>query len=89
MGDSYLDPQKAKAKTKTIIYIPKENTKVAIDYKLIKMGNGWKVFDIIVDDASLVDNYKYQFDSIIAKYGYPELVSRMKKKLTDFQSTKS
>jgi len=89
LGESYLDPQKAKAKTKTIIYIPKENTKVAIDYKLIKMANGWKVFDIIVDDASLVDNYKFQFDSIIAKYGYPELVSRMKKKLTEFETPKS
>ncbi len=89
LGESYLDPQKAKAKTKTIIYIPKENTKVAIDYKLIKMANGWKVFDIIVDDASLVDNYKFQFDSIITKYGYPELVSRMRKKLTEFETPKS
>lgn len=89
LGDSYLDPQKAKAKTKTVIYIPKENTKVAIDYKLTKMANGWKVFDIIVDDASLVDNYKFQFDSIITKYGYPELVSRMKKKLTEFETPKS
>jgi phospholipid transport system substrate-binding protein len=43
------------------------------------------VYDVIVDDASLVDNYRYQFDTIITKSGYPELVQRMKKKLTELQ----
>lgn len=86
LGDTYLDPQKTKARTRTQINVPKENVEVSIDYKLIKKGNDWKIFDVIVDDASLVDNYKYQFNNIIAKHGYPELVSRMKKKLSDMDS---
>src|SRR4030095_1390658 len=61
LGDTYLDPQKSRAKTKTSIHVPTENVTVSIDYKLVKMGSGWKIFDVIVDDASLVDNYKYQF----------------------------
>jgi ABC-type transporter MlaC component len=41
---------------------------------------------VIVDDASLVDNYRYQFDSIITKNGYPELVNRMQKKLAELRA---
>lgn len=86
LGDTYLDAQKSKARTRTQITVPKEDTEISIDYKLLKKGSDWKIFDVIVDDASLVDNYKYQFSSIISKHGYPELVSRMRKKLTDMDT---
>ncbi|MFO1519305.1 MAG: ABC transporter substrate-binding protein [bacterium] len=86
LGDSFLDPQKTRARTKTSITIPKEEVNISIEYKLVKNGNEWKIFDVIVDDASLVDNYKYQFNSIITKHGYPELVSRISKKLNDLDS---
>lgn len=85
LGDTYLDPTKMKARTRTQINVPKENVEVSIDYKLIKKGD-WKIFDVIVDDASLVDNYKYQFNNIITKHGYPELVNRMKKKLNEMDA---
>lgn len=86
LGDTYLDPTKHKARTRTQINVPKENVEVSIDYKLIKKGSDWKIFDVIVDDASLVDNYKYQFNSIITKHGYPELVNRMRKKLNEMDA---
>ncbi len=85
-GDIYLDATKTKARSRTQITVPKEDVEISIDYKLLKKGNEWKIFDVVVDDASLVDNYKYQFNSIITKHGYPELVSRMKKKLVDMDS---
>ncbi len=83
LGDTFLDASKTRAKTKTSIHVPKEDVNISIDYKLVKNGPIWKVFDIIVDDASLVDNYKYQFNSIIVKNGYADLVSRIQKKLDD------
>ncbi len=45
------------------------------------MVKGWKIYDVIVDDASLLDNYRYQFDSIIRKGGYADLIRRMESKL--------
>lgn len=86
LGDTYLDLQKNRARTRTQITVPKEDVSISIDYKLLKKGSEWKIYDVIVDDASLVDNYKYQFNSIITKHGYPELVSRMKKKLVDMDA---
>lgn len=85
-GDQYFD-KKARAKTMTEIYIPKENVRIDIVYQLKNSGNKWKVFDIVVDNASLVENYRYQFNNIITKHGYPELVSRMRKKLGEIRAS--
>lgn len=88
LGDTYLN-EKTRAKTRTKVIVPKENVKVDIEYKLKKDSNGWKVYDVVVDDASLVDNYRFQFDSIISKNGYGELVRRMQNKLKELKTKSS
>ncbi len=87
-GDRF-QKDKSVALTLTEIYVPKENVTLDIQYRLKKAGGGWKVFDVIVDNASLVENYRYQFDSIISKHGYSELVSRMQKKLQELRTQPS
>ena len=87
IGDTYSD-NKAAAKTSTKVIIPKENLKVAINYNLKKNSSAWKIYDVNVDGASLVENYRYQFDNIITKQGYPELVKRMRKKLVEMKAKK-
>jgi len=85
LGDTFTD-NKNQAKTRTKIVITKDATKIDIDYKLKKGAGGWKIFDVVVDDASLVENYRFQFDSIISKHGYPELVNRMRGKLNELKA---
>lgn len=80
-GDQFLNAEKTQAQTKSMVSIPSENLKIEISYKLKKVDGGWRIYDVIVDGASLLDNYKYQFDKIIAKDGYPTLVHRMESKL--------
>ncbi|HKY62984.1 MAG TPA: ABC transporter substrate-binding protein [bacterium] len=84
LGDTYSN-EKTRAKTRTKVVVPKENVKVDIEYKMKKDTQGWKVYDVVVDDASLVENYRFQFDSIISKNGYPELVRRMQNKLKELR----
>ena len=84
-GARYADKDKKRAYVKTKVIVPSENVDVNLNYKLVKLGNEWKVYDIIVDEASLLLNYRYQFDQIIKKHGYGELVSRMQRKLTEIQ----
>jgi phospholipid transport system substrate-binding protein len=59
---------------------------VAIDYKLSRTGDEWKVLDIVTEGSSLVNNYKNQFHRIIQKDGYDALVKRMKDKLAKNQA---
>src|SRR5882724_9512177 len=59
---------------------------VAIDYELGRVGEGWKVLDIVTEGSSLVKNYKNQFHRIIQKDGYDALLKRMKDKLAKNQA---
>ena len=71
---------------KSTLHIPSEAMNIELSYKLEQKDGKWVIFDIIVDGASLLDNYRYQFDRIIGKEGYPNLVRRMETKLKDLES---
>lgn len=86
VGEQYLDPQRARALVHTTVTIPSKNITIEIDYKLQHTSGSWKIFDVIVDESSLVENYAYQFDSIITEHGYDELIRRMERKLAEMQA---
>jgi phospholipid transport system substrate-binding protein len=52
-----------------------------VDYKLVAQGDEWRVYDVITEDVSILDNYRSQFNRIIAKEGVPGLIARMKAKI--------
>jgi phospholipid transport system substrate-binding protein len=70
--------------------ITDRNVEVPIDYKLLKEKGNWEVYDVVIEGVSLVNNYRIQFNSIIRKDSYQELVKRMKNKLEEekFQEIK-
>ena len=51
-----------------------------INYKAHLVGNEWKVYDVVAENVSLVNNYRSQFTRVIAKESYEELVRRLKDK---------
>lgn len=50
----------------------------AIDYRLHDIDGQWKVYDMVIDHISVVDNYRAQFERVIAKSSIKELLQRMK-----------
>jgi phospholipid transport system substrate-binding protein len=54
---------------------------LSIDYVLRRDGDTWRAFDVVTDGVGLVENYRAQFNKIIAKEGISGLLSRMRKKL--------
>lgn len=56
---------------------------VAIEYRVIKPKDKWFVYDVYVEGISLVSNYRSQFNTILIKSGYDELISRLKTKLDE------
>lgn len=85
LGQEFLNPEKTQALVQTKLFVPSEKIDLDIHYKLKLTPYGWRIYDVIVDEASLVDNYKFQFDTIIKKNGYADLVSRMEKKLQEME----
>ena len=55
----------------------------SLDYRLMREGERWKVYDVVIEGVSLVSNYRSQFNKIIKAQGYPELVKKMKAKRED------
>ena len=51
-----------------------------IDFRLIHRAHEWRVYDIVIDGASIVSNYRSQFTSIIRDVSYVGLVKKMKQK---------
>jgi phospholipid transport system substrate-binding protein len=54
--------------------------KIEVDYVLKNDGGKLKAWDVKTDGVGLVENYKTQFNNIIAKEGFDGLINRMKKK---------
>jgi phospholipid transport system substrate-binding protein len=55
----------------------------SVNYKVQLNGSEWKVYDIVAENISLVNNYRSQFNTVVKKYSYQELVNRLKSK-SDF-----
>ena len=88
-GHKFYDKAKTRAFVRTKVVVPSEKIDITLNYRLKKKGDEWKIYDVIVDEASLVDNYRYQFNSIITKHGYPDLVGRMTKKLNEIKAKRN
>lgn len=52
-------------------------------YKLFQQNGSWQAWDLILDDVSSLRTYKDQFTAIIAKEGFPAVVSRLRAKTGD------
>ena len=52
----------------------------SLNYRVHAVGPEWKVYDVVVENISLVNNYRSQFSRIIANQSYEELLRRMRDK---------
>ena len=52
-------------------------------YKLRLVAQDWKVYDLVVENISMVNNYREQFTRIIAQCSYGGLVARLGQRLAD------
>lgn len=75
-----MPPDSTRATVKTRILQP-GGQPIGLDYVLEKGSNGWKVFDIVIEDVSLVTNYRSQFNNEIRQVGGMEaLIQRLAEK---------
>jgi phospholipid transport system substrate-binding protein len=60
--------------------ITRTGKEIPATYRLKKNGIDWRVYDISVEGVSLVNNYRAQFNSILARSSYEELIRLLKEK---------
>lgn len=62
----------------------KQQTDIPVDYRMLKRGEKWLVFDVIIEGVSLIANYRVQFNKIITTSSYQELVKKLRTKQEEF-----
>jgi len=77
----YLNERTEKdyAEVDTKVISPK-GEETPMTYKLHPVGSDWKVFDIVVENISIVNNYRSQFNRVLSNASLDELIKRIKEK---------
>ncbi|MBI4401405.1 MAG: ABC transporter substrate-binding protein [Nitrospirae bacterium] len=71
-----LEGKYAEVRTK----VASEKTEIPLDYRLLSNSDDWRVYDVIVDGVSLVNNYRGQFTKILRESSYADLVEKLREK---------
>jgi phospholipid transport system substrate-binding protein len=79
-GETVVDDE-AKVSSLVTSYATGRPSRRSVDYKLCFRNGHWRVYDVIVENVSLVDDYRDQFSRIIAQDGVDGLMKRMRKKV--------
>lgn len=63
--------------------VTEKGTEIPVKFRLMEKNSGWYVYDICIEGVSLINNYRTQFNSIIMRSSYQDLVKRLKSKVEE------
>jgi len=72
-----IDGNQAVVRTRIV---SKQGTETPVEYRMLLQGDRWRAYDVTIEGVSLVANYRAQFNAIIQRAGYPDLVGKLKAK---------
>ena len=75
--ESMLSNNQAEVQTKVVT----SSKEIPIFYRVILKDGAWKVYDVVIENVSLVQNYRTQFNSILAKNTPEQLLEILRKKV--------
>lgn len=51
---------------------------IPLNYRLVKEKSEWRVYDVVIEEISLVNNYRSQFAAILQKSSFQDLLARLR-----------
>jgi phospholipid transport system substrate-binding protein len=79
-GVQYLNERMEKEYAEVRTKVLTGKTEIPLDYRLMNKAEDWRVYDVVVDGVSLVNNYRGQFTKILRASSYSDLVDQLRKK---------
>lgn len=58
--------------------VTKQGTEVPVEARMLNRTGRWQIYDIVIENISLIGNYRSQFDRIIRSSSYGELARRLR-----------
>jgi len=82
--DEVVDDRYARVDSKIV---SKKGEEFAVNYKLLRTNGDWRIYDVVVEHISLVNNYRSQFNRVISNSSYEELIRRINQKLQELRGS--
>ena len=57
------------------------NEEISVEYRVKKKTDNWLVYDVSIEGVSLVNNYRTQFNNILRKSSFSDLMKRLEEKV--------
>ena len=64
--------------------VTKNGTEVPVESRMLRRGERWLIYDVLIENVSLIGNYRAQFDKIVRTTSFEELLRRLKTKREEF-----
>ncbi|WDP89149.1 MAG: ABC transporter substrate-binding protein [Desulfobacter sp.] len=76
-----IKKKKSKEYAKINTKIITQTAEIPINYMMYRAGAGpWRVYDMVIEGVSMVNNYRSQFGQILEKKSFGELIEQLKEK---------
>ena len=75
--ESMISGNLAEVRTRVIT----ASREIPITYRVISKDGAWRVYDVVIENVSLVQNYRTQFNDILAKNSPEQLLEILRKKV--------
>ena len=72
-----IDKNYAEVNTRVV---GKNRENYSVDYRLHQVGGKWRIYDVVAENISLVNNYRSQFNRVVVNSSVEELIKRIKQK---------
>jgi phospholipid transport system substrate-binding protein len=60
------------------LIVTQKGTQVPVEARVLRQGDCWRMYDVLIENVSLIASYRSQFDRVIRTSSYEELVRRLK-----------
>jgi len=79
-GVEYINERTEKDYAEVRTKVLTGKTEIPLDYRLLFKASVWRVYDVVVDGVSLVNNYRGQFTKILRSGTFADLLDQLRKK---------
>jgi phospholipid transport system substrate-binding protein len=84
--DRESDLGKGKSEVQSQI-VTADGRQIPLYYRMFENGGQWKVYDVVIEGVSMVENYRSQFRDILSKNPPEELLNTLRKKVGESATT--
>lgn len=83
----YLGEKIKKNRAQVDTFILSGGTEIPLNYRLINKGDEWFVYDVIIEQISLISNYRSSYRTIVKNDGIDGLLVQMEQKIAELKAS--